>query len=267
MAIKLIAVDMDGTFLNSKMEYDREWFLRLYEQMEAKGIKFVVASGNQYAQLRSYFPQMKDEIAFVSENGALIADANEVVFCAELEKSNVHQVLDLLESINPREYVMCGLESAYVHTDIQDKSYEFVKLYYHKLKKVDDLYNVDDVIFKFCTDFSMFELVEMMERVSVELDGIMVPVSTGHGGVDFIIPGIHKANGIKMLQERWQIKDDEIAAFGDSGNDLEMLRHAKYSYAMANAHPDVKAAAKYEIESNDENGVLRQIERILTDIE
>ncbi len=56
MGIKLIAVDMDGTFLSEAGNYDRERFKKQYIKMKEKDIKFVVASGNQYYQLHSFFP-------------------------------------------------------------------------------------------------------------------------------------------------------------------------------------------------------------------
>ena len=55
MGIKLIAVDMDGTFLSEAGNYDRERFKKQYIKMKEKDIKFVVASGNQYYQLHSFF--------------------------------------------------------------------------------------------------------------------------------------------------------------------------------------------------------------------
>lgn len=70
--IKLFATDMDGTFLNNENEYDREHFARLYKKMAERNIKFVIASGNQYYQLKSFFEEYKD-IIYIAENGALIA--------------------------------------------------------------------------------------------------------------------------------------------------------------------------------------------------
>ncbi|MBB6978637.1 HAD hydrolase family protein, partial [Escherichia coli] len=58
MSIKLIAVDMDGTFLSDQKTYNRERFMAQYQQMKAQGIRFVVASGNQYYQLISFFPEI-----------------------------------------------------------------------------------------------------------------------------------------------------------------------------------------------------------------
>lgn len=57
-------------FWNDRKDYNRDRFLEQYAQMKTKGIRFVVASGNQYYQLRSFFPEIEHEIAFVAENGA-----------------------------------------------------------------------------------------------------------------------------------------------------------------------------------------------------
>ena len=72
MSIKLIAVDMDGTFLSDQKTYNRERFMAQYRQMKEQGIRFVVASGNQYYQLISFFPELANEISFVAENGGRI---------------------------------------------------------------------------------------------------------------------------------------------------------------------------------------------------
>ena len=71
MTVKVIVTDMDGTFLDDAKQYDRDRFQAQFEQLNARGIEFVVASGNQYYQLISFFPELKDRISFVAENGAL----------------------------------------------------------------------------------------------------------------------------------------------------------------------------------------------------
>ena len=70
--IKAVAVDMDGTFLDSKGQYDRKRFENVFQVMQEKGVHFIVASGNQYYQLKSFFPGKEAEITFVSENGAIV---------------------------------------------------------------------------------------------------------------------------------------------------------------------------------------------------
>ncbi len=84
MSIKLIAVDMDGTFLSDQKTYNRERFMAQYQQMKAQGIRFVVASGNQYYQLISFFPEIANEIAFVAENGGWVVSEGKDVFNGEV---------------------------------------------------------------------------------------------------------------------------------------------------------------------------------------
>ncbi|MDU0402063.1 5-amino-6-(5-phospho-D-ribitylamino)uracil phosphatase YbjI [Lactococcus lactis] len=66
--IKAIAIDMDGTFLNSNNDYDRKAFLELFKKLKAKEVRFVVASGNQYAQISSFFPEIWEEICCRQKN-------------------------------------------------------------------------------------------------------------------------------------------------------------------------------------------------------
>ena len=62
--IKMVAVDMDGTFVHSDYTYDVQRFKRILLRMRELGCNFVVASGNQYYQLRDIFPEYYDEISF-----------------------------------------------------------------------------------------------------------------------------------------------------------------------------------------------------------
>ena len=75
MTVKVIVTDMDGTFLNDAKQYDRSRFLAQFAQLQQQGIEFVVASGNQYYQLISFFPEIRDRISFVAENGALVVQS------------------------------------------------------------------------------------------------------------------------------------------------------------------------------------------------
>lgn len=82
--IKMVAVDIDGTFVHADYTYDKERFERILFHMKEIGCRFVVASGNQYYQLRDIFPQYYDELSFVAENGAFVKDQAELVFTAAM---------------------------------------------------------------------------------------------------------------------------------------------------------------------------------------
>ena len=91
----------------------------------------------------------------------------------------------------------------------------------------------------------------------------MKPVTSGFGFVDLIIPGLHKANGISRLLKRWKISPLECAGIGDSGNDAEMLRLVKYSFAMGNAAQSIKGISRYSTDDNNHQGALNVIQAVL----
>jgi len=263
MCIQMIAVDMDGTFLNDRKDYNRDRFRAQYAEMKRKGIRFVVASGNQYYQLRSFFPDIAHEIAFVAENGAFIVDGNEELFTGHMSDETIAKTLKILQHYPSSNIAICGKQSAYMRHDESDDYYDYSKKYYHRLKRVDDLTSIPDQLFKFALRFPLEDLDHALVNLKRELGEEVTPVACGHGDVDIIVTGIHKAHGIRLLQHRWEIPDEKTAAFGDSANDVEMLSHVHYSYAMEHANDIVKRAAKYRIGSNNDEAVLDAIDRLL----
>lgn len=263
MSIKLIAVDMDGTFLSDQKTYNRERFMAQYQQMKAQEIRFVVASGNQYYQLISFFPEIASEISFVAENGGWVVSEGEDIFNGELAKDDFNTIVDHLLTRSDIEVIACGKNSAYTLKEYNDELKTVAAMYYHRLEFVDNFKNINDVFFKFGLNISDERIPEVQQALHESIGDIMVPVHTGYGSIDLIIPGVHKANGIRLLQQRWGIKDEEVVTFGDGGNDIEMLRHAGYSFAMSHAGEAVVAAAKYRAGSNNQEAVLDVIDKIL----
>ena len=238
MSIKLIAVDMDGTFLSDQKTYNRERFMAQYQQMKAQGIRFVVASGNQYYQSVSYTHLTLPTICSAT-------------------------VVEHLLTRPEVEIIACGKNSAYTLKKYDDAMKTVAEMYYHRLEYVDNFDNLEDIFFKFGLNLSD-ELIPQVQKALHEAIGdIMVPVHTGNGSIDLIIPGVHKANGLRQLQKLWGIDDSEVVVFGDGGNDIEMLRQAGFSFAMENAGSAVVAAAKYRAGSNNREGVLDVIDKVL----
>ncbi|MBY7142278.1 HAD family hydrolase [Virgibacillus sp. NKC19-3] len=263
MTIKLIAVDMDGTFLDDNKKYDYERFSKQYAQMKEQGIRFVVASGNQYYQLKSFFGAMQEKISYVAENGAFIVDQGQEVFSVEIPKEDVRLTLEELETHHSIQVVLCGKASAYVRDSISDNIFQKINKYYHRLKRVPSFEQIDDQILKFALACPEEETLQLKDWLHHRIGNIVTPVSSGHGSIDLIVPGFHKAYGIQLLQKQWDIKNDETMAFGDGGNDIEMLRHVKYGFAMKNGSDEVKSSATSIAPSNNESGVLEIIDQYI----
>ena len=261
--IKLVAVDIDGTFVRSDYTYDVPRFQRILARMKRAGCHFVVASGNQYYQLRDLFPGCDQELSFVAENGAYVKDRTELVFAADMPKETVDFVIDVCRKYPEIQNVLCGVRSAYCQRGtVSQEFFDLTRIYYHRLEWTDDFKTVEDQILKFAPTVPEEKTYFYYDLFCRELKGKAEPTTSGHGSVDLIVPGCHKASGIRRLVKRWGISPDQCAAFGDGGNDIEMLKYCGFSYAMENASPDVKAAAKYVCPSNEESGVLVALEEL-----
>jgi hypothetical protein len=262
----MVAVDKDGTFLDDKKQYNRARFNACYQEMKQRGIKFVVASGNQYYQLKSFFPEIAHEIAFVAENGAWIIDCDEELFCGEFSRPDIDAVLDTLHNGNYPElrYILCGRDSAYYFEGLDEKWLVKMRHYCHRLKAIRSLDDVaGDKLFKFALNLSDDYVEPLMADIERLHQGAAAATSSGHGSVDLIVPGNHKGHGLDLLGKRWGIERSEILVFGDGGNDLEMLQQSGFSFAMANAPQKVKDAARFEAPGNNDEGVLQVIEQML----
>jgi Cof subfamily protein (haloacid dehalogenase superfamily) len=172
-------------------------------------------------------------------------------------------VAAVLSDVPEVEIIACGKGSAYTLKSYNDSFKAIAAQYYHRLEMVDNFDNLNDIFFKFGLNVSDDEIPRIQPMLHEKLGDIMVPVTTGHGSIDLIIPGVHKANGLRILQQHWGIDNGEVVAFGDSGNDVEMLRQSGYSFAMANARPHIKEVARFEAPHNNHEGVLDVIEKVL----
>ena len=83
--------------------------------------------------------------------------------------------------------------------------------------------------------------------------------------IDVNTQGVNKGAGLKHLLEKMGMTGDDLIAFGDGGNDIDMLDFAKYSYAMANGMDKVKKHAKYIAPANTENGVFKVLQKYLAE--
>ena len=95
--MKLLATDMDGTFLRDDKAYNDE-FNDLYKQMLKQGIQFVIASGNQYEALACKFDEeIKNDLYYLCENGTKIVYQGKTLYKKALEKQDAQEVLDILK--------------------------------------------------------------------------------------------------------------------------------------------------------------------------
>ena len=84
--------------------------------------------------------------------------------------------------------------------------------------------------------------------------------------IEVLKKGVNKAYGLEKLAQRLNINRNEIAAIGDAANDIEMLHYAGFAIAMGNATEEVKTLSDRVTDTNENNGVIKAIERIVSEM-
>jgi len=259
--IRLIAVDMDGTLLDGEGRVPEDLWPML-EELRRRDIAFAPASGRQYATLRREFGAHGDDMVFIAENGTLVMRRDEELSADPMDAAVVRGVVDTVRGVtHDVGVVLCGKRSAYIErTD--PAFHDEAARYYAELEPVADLQTVGDEIIK----IAIFDFDGAEHGVAPALSDIARThqvVVSGHNWVDIMNRGVNKGAALRRLQDTLGITAEQTVVFGDYLNDLEMMDAAAHSFAMANAHPDVAARARYRAPSNTEHGVIRVLERLL----
>ncbi|MFF4545777.1 Cof-type HAD-IIB family hydrolase [Streptomyces sp. NPDC001406] len=262
--IRLIVTDMDGTLLDDAKRIP-EGLWPMLAELRRRGVLFSPASGRQYATLARQFAEVADGMVFIAENGTYVvrdgvelsSDPLAPAVAAGLALAVRRLVADGVDV----GAVVCGKRSAYVERTDEPFVAE-VRKYYVEHRVVEDVTAVDDDVIKVALfDFGRAERTTA-PALSAFADTHQVVVSGEHW-VDVMNRTANKGAALCGLQRELGITPAQTMVFGDYLNDLEMLDAAEWSFAMANAHPEVVGRARHLAPSNNDNGVLRTIARVL----
>ena len=256
--MKYVICDMDGTLLDSKKRLPSK-LNKVIDELKKRDVIFGIASGRQYFNLYEQFPDHRDDMLFIAENGGIVYQGNSPVFADALPMEDIQRVIIKARQIKDSYPIACGMKSAYLETE----DAQFLKnahMYYAHLEIVDDILTAiqNDQIAK----ITLYDKrnAQTNSYAAIKADtGSLRPVVSGEDWVDISNPTTSKGNAIAMLKTKYHLDIDDFVAFGDFMNDYEMMKECTYSYAMANAHPDLKTVCNYETCSNDEDGVIKAI--------
>ncbi|MFE9126518.1 Cof-type HAD-IIB family hydrolase [Streptomyces sp. NPDC007148] len=262
--IRLVVTDMDGTLLDGAGRIPEDLWPLLAE-LRRRGVLFSPASGRQYATLARQFADAGDGMVFVAENGTYVVRDGVELGSDPLDAAVAARVIGRTRLLAAEGVdvgaVLCGKESAYVERADEAFVTE-VKRYYALLRIVDDLTAVEDEFLKAALyDFGPVERTTA-PALAPFAKSHQVVVSGEHW-VDIMNATANKGAALRRLQRELGITPAQTLVFGDYLNDLEMLDAAEWSFAMANAHPDVLRRARYVAPPNTEYGVLSTISRLM----
>ena len=258
--IKLIATDMDGTLLDEKGEINPE-FYEVYEELLKKDIIFAAASGRQYFNLEKRFERIKENMLFIAENGTFVVYKGKEFLVNSLDKDLAFNLVDIGRKIDNAYVILCGKKSAYIESS-DERLIEETEKYYERYEVVQDITKVDDEILKVTIcDFSGSE--ENSYKYFKDFYKSTQVTVSGQIWLDITANNVNKGVSMKKIHKALNIGYEETMVFGDYLNDLELMKSGYYSYAMENAHEDLKKVSRFIAKKNTENGVVQAIKEVV----
>lgn len=286
----MIASDMDGTLLTSHLsisELNKDAVLKAQEQEQ--GIEFMVATGRAYTEAKPPLEDAGIRCGMITGNGAQAfdADGNEI-FTISIDKKIAKKVMAILRE-NGLYFEL--MTSKGVYSDSQPQRLEnfatllaeniphitfkmaiamasthLNMLHINYTESYDELIESDDIEVLKVITFSDGgqEVLQPIAREIEKLDDVHV-TSSFPNNIEINHKEAQKGVAVKRLAEAKGIDLKEVMTIGDNFNDVSMLEVAGVSFAMGNAEDGVKKVAKYEAETNVNDGVGKAILRAISE--
>ena len=271
MTIKLIATDMDGTLLDPKGQVDLPRLEKILDQLEERNIRFVIATGNEIHRVRQLLGHLTDRVVLIVANGARIFENDQLIQYHTWDDQVVDKALKFFKGRECQDqFVVTSMNGGFVKKGTVFRELdkfmtpEMIELLYKRMNFVDELQtDLFGGVLKMSLVVGEERSDTVLQEINQLFNGHVQAVSSGYGCIDILQEGIHKAWGLQELLKRWDIKSQEIMAFGDSENDVEMLELAGIAYAMENADDEAKAVATALAPANSQGGVYQVLENWL----
>ena len=260
--IKLIATDMDHTLLTEKGELPPNT-TDLILDLHQLGIEFTIASGRPLYTLTHVFEETHQQMTFIADNGAIIRYHGEIIFKSLLPIETYQAIIHFIESETDGIAILCGLDTAIISEE-QHQHLDFLRTFYRHIQTTKDFSTL-------AIDADKLTIYFPNENSKAYYDTVFKPkycadlsVTVGDTiWIDFMNKGIDKGSALRFLSHKLAVSADEMMAFGDTYNDVEMLKAVKYSYIVANASEDMRQYANFITKSNDDDGVSEIIRKVI----
>ncbi len=261
--IKLIITDLDGTFLNSHGDYNRELFVQVVATMREHGIKFAPCTGKQVERVEELFGEQSKDFWILGDSATRIKHQEEYVYQSLLNNALGLDIIAQLEMITGSHIVIaCTPEFAAIKSDTPEHLRALVRRSYARVKEVDDYKNIVSDFVKI-TVFDENKQCQAIRTQLSQFDELAYIVVSEAAWIDIANARVHKGTTVERLQSMLGVTKAETMVFGDGFNDIELMERADFSFAMRNAFEETKNAANYITRSNDEDGVMHTILQFL----
>jgi Cof subfamily protein (haloacid dehalogenase superfamily) len=270
MKYKLLAIDMDGTFLNESRQITERNLIAVKEAAEA-GIKVVICSGRNPSALKLLLKDMPKKQPIIACNGSVILDHNkDEIFYEALDNDVLYQIIDVLrKDYDDSVYYQFFDGNVFCSEKFQNIIERFYNLYLSLPREYRMEFRIipdsklyikenNSLISKLEIYDDSVEVIQEIRNKIELLPGIEV-VSSGFNGIEITKKGSNKGSGLEILAKHYGISLDECIAVGNDENDLGMLKKAGLGIAVSNAKDYVQVVADYVTERDNENDAVAEV--------
>ena len=267
--IKLVAIDMDGTLLNSKKELleETKQYFKDFHKKETDTL-LVLCTGRPESGIRPYLKDLgylEENHYIISQNGANIYESRtgKRVMDAFLDSAAIQKWIELGKK-HGISVMGAGVDYYYCFDQEPTEWMEFdVKLVSGKLKRIPTKESLNTDFYKILLMGDEEQLNEFETFIPQEWRDEFYVVRSQKYLVEVLTKGVNKAFGLEKLAQKLNIQPSEIAAVGDAANDIEMLEYAGLAIAMGNASEEVKSISDILTDTNENNGVIKAIDNLI----
>jgi Cof subfamily protein (haloacid dehalogenase superfamily) len=265
LSFKLLALDLDDTLLGDNLEISPANCLAIRRAVE-HGVLVTLATGRMFHSSVPYARQLQIDLPLITYHGALIrtAGGEETLYHRPVP---LHLAKAVVEVAAERNYHV----NAYINDELfvaeeNEYSRSYQRLAGVRVTAVGDLAAfLETEPTKLTVIDREGRLDELARRLSDRFGHDLSITISRPQFLEITDYRATKGQAVRMLAERHRIPREQVAAIGDSYNDLDMLVYAGFGVAVANAREEVKAVADVITSSNVEDGVARFIDRYLFD--
>lgn len=251
--VKAIFFDIDGTLVSFQTHQVPASTREAISALRAKGIKVFIATGRHMRAINNLGDMEFD--GYITMNGSYCLEGkDEVIYRRGIPKEDILAMIDYQEKVENFPSALVQENAIWMNYSNQavEEIFELLKFSDVPLRPLREV--ADETVYQVIAFFQK----EQQERIM----SVMPHAEATRWNPMFsdVVPhGSSKAVGIDKMLEHFGIALEDSMAFGDGGNDVEMLQHVPIGIAMGNAEEEVKAIADYVTDTVDNDGILKAL--------
>ena len=290
---KLVAIDLDGTMLNSYGVVSEET-KNTIKEIEKQGVEVIIASGRPIDSIKQIAKEIESKNYFIAGNGAIIYDMkkDEIIYEKTLSKEKVLEIIKICEEnsisynvYTEREILATSLkynvlyyhkenlkkeENKKTRINIVNNMYEYIKnkedARYLKITICDENKTVFNSIIKKLKDIKNIEILDVSHMARKTIVQGTEEYQISYYYTEISTENVDKWDAIQFLIEKLNIKKEEVIAIGDNINDKKMIENSGVGIAMKQSTPSILEVADEITEGNNEDGVAKILQKYYKNI-